>query len=337
MTRIEWIAGRDAFAALAPAWSGLEQDHPFADHAWLLAWYEAFAAPDAVRAALAWEGDALAAAFPLVAHRGRLAAASNYHTPLFGLPARDPAALTAVVGAVIDARAGELFVHGPAVDGPLTGALRRAAAARHRVVLEEPAHTSPIVDTDGDGEAWTKGRGSTLRRRRRKLEREHEAALRLTTGTEDLRRGFELEGSGWKVRNGTAIVSHPATTGFYASLATAYAARGELLQGWLDVDGTPVAWHLTLRRGDRLFMLKTGFDEQRKALAPGLVLHLLTVERCFATDVAAYELLGDAERWKLDLSTGERAHGRLWLRGTARSRWPGTPRAAGASRWPGVP
>lgn len=328
--RIEWISGRDAFAELAPAWAGLEQDHPFADHAWLTAWYAAFAAPDAPRVALAYRGDELAAAFPLVAHGGRLAAASNYHTPLFGLPARDPHALGAVVDAVLDARAGELHVHGPALDGDLLDALTVGFGGR--VVLQEPAHVSPIVDTTGDGEEWLRGRGSTLRRRRRKLEREHEVALRLEPGADDLDRGFALEGSGWKVRNGTAIVSQPETTGFYQALATAYAPRGELMQGWLDVDGEPVAWHLTLRRGDRLYMLKTGFDEDRKALAPGLILHLLTAEHCFGNGVSAYELLGDTERWKLDLSTSERAHCRLWL-----SRRRPVPLARLAARRWGVP
>jgi CelD/BcsL family acetyltransferase involved in cellulose biosynthesis len=84
------------------------------------------------------------------------------------------------------------------------------------------------------------------------------------------------------------------------------------VQGWLDVDGAPVAWLLALRRHDRLFMLKTGYDERARSLAPGLVLHLLTAERCFVDGFKAYELLGDAERWKLELSTGVREHRRLW-------------------------
>jgi CelD/BcsL family acetyltransferase involved in cellulose biosynthesis len=303
----------EAFAALEGAWPALEQPHPFADHAWLSAWYAAFADGATPRLAVAWRGDELAAAFPLVARGRRLAAAANYHSPLFAVPARDPEARAAVVDAALDAGAGVLFLHALAADAAEVEAVRAAVAGRRRGVLETPAHVSPIVDTAGDAESWLKARGSTLRRRRRKLEREHTVAVRLAVDADDLERGFELEGSGWKLRNGTAIVSQPATTGFYRALGQAYAQRGELVQGWLDVDGEPIAWHLSLRRGDRLYMLKTGFDENRRDLTPGLILHLLTVERCFADDIAAYELLGDTERWKLDLSTSARAHCRMWV------------------------
>lgn len=300
------------FSELRAAWGALEQDHPFSDHAWFAAWYAAFAGRAEPCVALAWRGSDLAAAFPLLRRGRRLAAASNYHSPLFAVPASDMEARAAVVNAALDASASELVVHGLPVVSSSAETFRAATTARRRGFVEEAVHVSPIIDTTGDAEAWAKQHGSTLRRRRRKLEREHTVNLRLEADAADLDRGFEIEGSGWKLRNGTAIVAQPTTTDFYRALATTYAERGELLQGWLDVNGTPVAWHLTLRRGDRLYMLKTGFDEAHRALTPGLILHLLTAEQCFATDVTAYELLGDAERWKLEMSTSSRAHCRLW-------------------------
>jgi hypothetical protein len=212
----------------------------------------------------------------------------------------------------MQSRAGDVVVHALAAPGSTLEALRRAAAGHRRLVLAEPVHTSPIVHTSGDVDAWRKGRGATLLRRRRKLEREHSVQLRLSGDDAELAKGFELEGSGWKGRKGTAIVSRPETRAFYTALAGAYAARGELAQGWLDVDGVPVAWLLALRRRDRLFLLKTGYAESARALVPGRVLHLLTAERCFAEGLAAYELLGDAEPWKLELATGVREHRRLW-------------------------
>jgi len=310
VTQVEWIEGRAEFGAVSASWEALLDDHPFSDHAWLAAWYDAFGGTP--RVALAWRGDELAAAFPLVARGGRLLAAANYHTPIFSVPAADEAARAAVVEAAVQSRSGDLFVHALAAPGATLGALRRAAARQRRLVLEEPVHSSPIVDTSGDVDAWRQARGATLLRRRRKLEREHSVQLRFTGDDAELAKGFELEGSGWKARKGTAIVSRRETRAFYTALAGAYAARGELAQGWLDVDGVPVAWLLALRRRQRLFLLKTGYAESAGALAPGRVLHLLTAERCFAEGFSAYELLGDAERWKLELANGVREHRRLW-------------------------
>ena len=99
--RGEWISGADAFAALAEPWRALEQDHPFADHVWLTTWYAAFADGGVPRVALAWRGDELAAAFPLLARGRRLETAANYHSPLFAVPAADAEARAAVVAAAL--------------------------------------------------------------------------------------------------------------------------------------------------------------------------------------------------------------------------------------------
>jgi CelD/BcsL family acetyltransferase involved in cellulose biosynthesis len=281
-------------------WGGLEGDwpaagpHPFADREWLTAWWEAFGhgTPHVAR-----DG---AGVLAMHAHGGRLLSMANYHSPLFDAPA-------ALVTAALQRREPEVHLHAVAEPPP---------AGRRRLVVEE-AHTSPIVETGGDLDAYVKGLGSTIKRRRRKLEREHEVTMRLDDGGEDLdaalERGFAIEASGWKTRAGTAILSAPNTQAFYTALARAYRARGELMLGTLAVDGRDVAWHFTLRRGPRLYMLKTGYLEEAGKLAPGLVLHLLTIEHCFADPaVEAYELLGDVERWKLEFATTERRHVRAW-------------------------
>jgi hypothetical protein len=45
-----------------------------------------------------------------------------------------------------------------------------------------------------------------------------------------------------------------------------------------------------------------------KALAPGLVLELATIERCFEQGIEAHELLGADEPYKLRFSTSRRRH-----------------------------
>ncbi len=317
--RIEWVADEHGFAALAPEWDAMTAaaSDPFTDHAWFRCWWDAFGAGSRLRIAVARDGDGtLLGALPLAARRGRLAALANYHSPVFRPLARDAATLRQLADAAV--AAGQVHLHAlPAGDAALD-AVSDAARDRGRLLHVEAVHRSPIVATGGSAEDYLAARPSTLRRRRRKLAREHELTFRLDDGGDDLDgdldRGFAVEAAGWKGREGTAITSAPQTLRFYRCLAHAYRVGDRLRVGWLLVDGQAAAWSFCLLRGRRLYMLKTGYDEALRASAPGLMLHLLTVERCFAEGLEAYELLGEAERWKLDLSNEGRDHVRLWSR-----------------------
>lgn len=319
--RLEWIEDAARLRAIAAPWQALadSEDHPFADPGWFEAWWGGFGTGRELRTAALWRGDDLRAVLPLARSRGGLEALSNYHSPLFCVPAADDAARAAVLSAALDNSPSRLFLHGVPAGNETERALRASSRSRGRMVTAEGAHVSPIVDIAGDLQSYLAGRGSTLRRRRRKLDRDHDARLRLDDGGTDLdgalSAGFALEAVHWKRDAGTAIVSDPATERFYRDLAAIYRARGELRLGTLAVDGVDVAWHFSLQRGLRLYMLKTGFAEGARKLAPGLLCHLMTVERCFEEGLDAYEMLGGIERYKLELSTDERRHLRLWSHG----------------------
>ncbi len=72
-----------------------------------------------------------------------------------------------------------------------------------------------------------------------------------------------------------------------------------------------VAFDFTLLVNRRLYLLKTGHDEEFGKLRPGLVLRLAVIERCFELELAAHELLGERSAWKAMFATAERAHLRL--------------------------
>ena len=67
-----------------------------------------------------------------------------------------------------------------------------------------------------------------------------------------------------------------------------------------------IAWDLGILRRNRLYSPKSGYLEEFKPLAPGLVLELATIERCIETGIEAHELLGSDEAYKLRFSTSER-------------------------------
>lgn len=310
--RVEWITEPARMAELRDAWDALDPG-PFGQHGWYAAWWEAFGRPGALELAALWRGEALVGALPLEAHRRGLRALANAHTPFLDVPHRDVAALERLCDAALE-RAGEVVLPAVPADGPLREVLRRSAARERRWELPAATHTSPIVDTDGDAEAWRRAVkprwGAPLERFRRKMTRENGAEFRLAAVPEDLdaelAAGFAVEGSGWKGRAGGAIESSPQTLALYRAVATAWAATGRLRTSRLELDGRLAAWDLCAFHADRLYLVKTGFDESFRKLAPGLVLRLSVIEHCFERSLRAHELLGDRSEWKAKFATSER-------------------------------
>src|SRR4051812_44187695 len=234
-TTTEWVTDPARFAAIAPAWDELAEaaGTPFLRHAWLAAWWEAFGAERGeLRTCLVWRGDELAAGLALLRRGRRLEALANWHSPCFGAVARDDAARADLADAVLRDEPDQLVLTALVAGDPLARAFGPACER----TLEEPHVVSPVVDIDGDWDAYralTRPRwGAPLERFRRKMTRENAAAFELVVAPGDLEaqldRGFAVEASGWKGREGTAIVSTPQTAAFYRAVAHAFHATGEL-------------------------------------------------------------------------------------------------------------
>ena len=313
---IEWITTSHRLAELAAAWDDVLSpgSTPFDEHAWFVAWWEAFGGACDLSVCAVWRGDRLAAIAPLRRSAISLKGLANEHSPLFRPLAVDQAALRRVVEAIL-AR-GELELFGIPSDEPALAALVGEARRRGVRHIVEAAHVSPIVETAGNVDAWraaSKPRwGAPLERFRRKMARDHDCRTTLVEAPEELdatlARGFAVEASGWKGREGTAILSVPETGLFYRAVAHAFARRGGLRVSSIELDGELVAFDLTILHNNRLHLLKTGFDERFRRLAPGLVMRLSIIERCFELGVDAHELLGDDSEWKRKFSTAERGH-----------------------------
>ena len=317
--RIEWLGEPGRFARVATDWDRMlpAGARPFDLHAWYSAWFRAFGAPDGMRVCLAWRGDRLEAAFPLVLRpRRSLAAMANVHTPVFRPVGRSHEAVRAVTDAALALASNNLDLHALPFGDPSLTVLREATAAAGRRHAIGSQHVSPIVATTGVYEDWrSRSRprwGAPLERFRRKMLREHETEISVVESPLDLEselaRGFAVEASGWKGESGTAILSDERTIAFYRAIAESFGARGELRLSRIVIDGTWAAFDLCLLHDDRLYLLKTGYDERFRRLAPGLVMRLSIIERCFELGIVAHELLGDEAEWKRKFATGERAH-----------------------------
>lgn len=318
---VEWIEDVGRFRELAAEWDALlpADSHPFDLHCWYETWWDAFGAGSEIAVCSARRGERLVGVWPLRIEAGRLRGFVNPHTPLSRPLAEDDEALAALLAAALEREPRHLELPAlPRRDRAVARLCEEAHAASRRTLLE-PTYVSPVVETHGEFDAWRKRSkprwGAPLERFRRKMGREYEAGLTMIEPAVDIEAelsdGFRVEAGGWKGKEGTAIVSNPETESFYRGLAAVFAERDGLRINRIALDGETVAFDLCLLHRDRLYLLKTGFDEAFRRLAPGLVMRLSVIERCFELGLDAHELLGDASEWKLKFADAERAHATL--------------------------
>ncbi|MDR7334163.1 GNAT family N-acetyltransferase [Roseateles asaccharophilus] len=128
-----------------------------------------------------------------------------------------------------------------------------------------------------------------------------------TAMPEAVARYAELESSGWKGREGTAISRDNAQGRFYAEVMCQFAARGEALVYELWLGDDLVASRMLLLRDGMAVMLKTAFHEEFDRFAPGRILLLRTLEDLFTRlPGGVVEFYTNAEADLLAWSTSQR-------------------------------
>jgi CelD/BcsL family acetyltransferase involved in cellulose biosynthesis len=184
---------------------------------------------------------------------------------------------------------------------------------------------SPYIELDGTLADYRARRRSSfkadLRRRNRRLGELGEVRLDVRDGSRDLARllaeGWELEGSEWKDRLGTAVVARAETRRFYADVARRAAAGGRLRLFFLRLDEAPIAFIFALQQAGVLYLMKGGFDPALSRMSPGQLLLERVIERAFTTGLDRIELLGGEEAYKLAWT--DTVHERVLLQSFGRS------------------
>jgi CelD/BcsL family acetyltransferase involved in cellulose biosynthesis len=315
---VGWITDRKDFVALSDEWDAVlpADSRPFDLHCWYATWWEAFGDSHELAICTVRRGGALVGVLPLIRDGRGLRALANVHSSVFRPLASDAEAMERLMREAMSQGAPQLELIALPEDDPCVARLEAGARHAPMKLLVEPGYISPIVDTSGDFEAWRKESkprwGAPLERFRRKMGRDHEAKFSILETPRDLEAelddGFRVEASGWKGEAGTAIVSAPETAAFYRGLARVFHERGELRLSRIVLDGETAAFDFCLLHRGRLYLLKTGFDERFRRLAPGLVMRLSIIERCFELGLDAHELLGEESEWKAKFATGKRSH-----------------------------
>lgn len=285
---------------------------PFARPGWIRAWLSAFGRGEP-RILTARRDGELRSVLPLTSFRGRLSSCSNVHSPVFDGICSEPEDLRILLSAALRECRRGVILHQLDSEGRLCAAIRLLEGEERSRLMVLESMISPYVDTTADWEkfegALTKSRRQKVRRTQRRLGERGEIAIQVSDGTEHLERDLSeflrLEGSGWKVEEGTAIYQQPETQRFYQEMAAWAASSGLLRLSFMDVGGRPVAAECTIDDGAHRYMLKLGYDPEFARYGPGVILQLTEVRRALE-EGRTYEMGTGMNKIKEELMNAQR-------------------------------
>jgi CelD/BcsL family acetyltransferase involved in cellulose biosynthesis len=160
-------------------------------------------------------------------------------------------------------------------------ALTRVLAARGSPsrIMAQAMRPRLVSELDGKlylANALSSGSRKKLRQHRRRLAERGHLEFKIVTEPAALREAFEaflhLEASGWKGRQGTALLGNAADAAFARSVIAALASEGDAAVHALTIDGRPVSMQIVLRAGAGAFTWKTAYDEAFQESSPGMLL-----------------------------------------------------------------
>jgi CelD/BcsL family acetyltransferase involved in cellulose biosynthesis len=295
--------GQELVEQIAGEWRRLcdesSDEEVFYRPEWAQAYLQAFELKAEVVVISAWAGERLRGILPLVWRRtfvsgfpiAMLTIPANVHSLRASLTvcpgAEGAAALRALWQATKGLPRWDLIdvanvVEGNGLDRMVTLAAAdgyRTARKRTSQTLYLPIDVSATSTSDKAAQPpWLAGTRpkfrSHLRRAKRQLEEQGKLELRHygAADPEALKKFYDLEASGWKGAEGTAIQCDARTQQFYDSVAQAAARDGYLSLDFLELNGKPIAGHFGFNLRGRYFLAKASYDEAFRRHGPGQLL-----------------------------------------------------------------
>jgi CelD/BcsL family acetyltransferase involved in cellulose biosynthesis len=185
---------------------------------------------------------------------------------------------------------------------------------------------SPVIGFgEGGWEAYLAGRQrkfrAQIRGRERRLEREHEVALRLVGEAAAVAPALDEVLRLHDLRWGAASTAFAgARRAFHHDFAARAHERGWLRIWLLELEGRPAAGWYGFRFGAADWFSQSGRDPQHESAGVGFVLVAHTIRAAVDDGMGAYRLLAGGEPYKLRFATEPREIERVVLAGGARGR-----------------
>jgi CelD/BcsL family acetyltransferase involved in cellulose biosynthesis len=166
-------------------------------------------------------------------------------------------------------------------EGPIMDALARVLAARNSTpcIFERLHRPKLVAGLDGKSyleKSLSSGSRKKLRQHRRRLAERGSLSSVIASEPAAVRSAIEefltLEASGWKGRQGTALLCDRRDAAFMRAAVVALAELGNASIHALYLDRQPVSMQIIVRCGATAFTWKTAYDEQFQDVSPGMLL-----------------------------------------------------------------
>jgi len=144
---------------------------------------------------------------------------------------------------------------------------------------------------------------------------------------------LQIEASGWKGREGTALASSESGRRYFSQIATSAFRCGRLLMLGVNLDGRPIARRCAFLAGEGSFAFKTAYDEKFGDFSPGAMLEMDSIRQlqslpgvrwmdsCAAADNFLVNRLSNDRKTIQSLAVGSGALGELVISGLPLLRW----------------
>jgi len=193
-----------------------------------------------------------------------------------------------------------------ALEGSAISKLAALAAADGFQTVQLPERPSPYVPVPSDLE--TAGRlppnaklRSQLRQSRRRLSEQGLLTFHRveTADREALQRFYQLEASGWKHKQGSAILCNKETRCFYDEIAEAAARSGYFSLYVLEFKGRLIAAHYSFTHRRCCYSPKVAYDEEFGRFAPGHLIIQEILRDCSIRGIKELDITGPNDDWKM--------------------------------------
>lgn len=332
---VETITGYQAFRDLEPAWNeaaakaGL--NHPFLEYTWVRTWWECFGAGSTLQILLVKASEEIVAIAPLILtpirmwgiKMRRLGFLHNAHVPRADfLIARSPQEAYRIIwDHLFQRKDWDLLQFCQLPQGSPTLAAMAGSAARDRCqIVTWVSCASPYLQVRGTWDRYFQGLAgkhrSNLRNRFKRLNGLGPVSVETITAgaqlADALQAGLRLEAAAWKGGNRTAICSDPDVSRFYSTLAVRAAEHGWMRLHFLRAGSRRIAFDYCLAYGNRIYLLKVGYDPEYAPYSPSNLLVFLSLKDLFEQGVInQYDFLGENADWKRQWTQCAKPH--YWL------------------------
>jgi CelD/BcsL family acetyltransferase involved in cellulose biosynthesis len=283
------------------------EDNPFYEHWMLLPAIECLGEASGVEVLFVYQETKLVALFPLQkVNKIRGVPLPHYRlwfhrhcylsSPLIRR-GQESEALQALFDWLKSKRRAALAWNWAGADGPIFTAFE-ALSQRHGWVVYRSGYERAVLRDRAGGEGYITATISGRHRRdftrlEKRLAETDEVSYRLADGQMEtqawLEKFFELEASGWKGREGTAMKCDPGDREFMARIVESARALGKARLSLLSAGDTALAAKCEFVTNKSCFSFKVGFDEKYAKSRPGILLEFWLLRQMGQLDCKLFD------------------------------------------------